>query len=70
MSPQRKYAILGALGGFLFCVGAALLVRSCELRQMRATVGAIADVFLPPSECTATEAEIRVACAALGVTYR
>ena len=40
MSPQRRYAVMGALGTFLFCVGVGLLVRRCEMRRLG--VGTIA----------------------------
>mgnify|MGYP001581456758 CR=1 FL=1 len=34
MSPYRRYAAIGAIGGFLFCLGAAILIRSCEMRRL------------------------------------
>lgn len=68
MDKPKRYALIGALGAFLFCLGVGMLVRSCELRMMARAESAM--VFLPPGPCVASEDEIRAACAAVGVRYR
>ena len=51
MSPYRRYAAIGAIGGFLFCLGAAILIRSCEMARLaRAEVVSFAELRLRLAE--------------------